>query len=90
MLRTLRSPLFAAAGAATAASFATTPGVSWNHCQVPCGIFDDPMRVAMLKEDTATITKAMVKVGGSFYHCRRRRRRAASPCSVSSSAPPPP
>jgi len=29
---------------------------------VPCGIFDDPVRVALLKEDGATIRKAMVQV----------------------------
>ena len=34
---------------------------SRGHCQVPCGIFDDPARVEMLKEDAATIRKAMVQ-----------------------------
>ena len=34
-----------------------------NHCQVPCGIFDDPARVDGLKEDAATIRKAMVQIG---------------------------
>merc|ERR1711907_112220 len=33
-----------------------------NHCQVPCGIFDDPARVEGLKEDAATIRKAMVQI----------------------------
>ena len=32
------------------------------HCQVPCGIFDDGARVAALKEDAATIRKAMVQI----------------------------
>jgi len=32
-----------------------------GHCQVPCGIFDDPAMVAQLKEDAATIRKAMVQ-----------------------------
>ena len=32
------------------------------HCQVPCGIFDDPARVDGLAEDAATIRKAMVQV----------------------------
>jgi hypothetical protein len=32
------------------------------HCQVPCGIFDDPMRVKIIKEDAATIRKAMVQI----------------------------
>ena len=33
-----------------------------GHCQVPCGIFDDPARVEALKEDAATVRKAMVQV----------------------------
>mmetsp|Transcript_18016 Transcript_18016/g.58966 ORF Transcript_18016/g.58966 Transcript_18016/m.58966 type:complete len:160 (+) Transcript_18016:42-521(+) len=32
------------------------------HCQVPCGIFDDPMRVQIIKEDAATIRKSMVQI----------------------------
>eukprot|EP00316_Scyphosphaera_apsteinii_P022194 CAMPEP_0119310430 /NCGR_PEP_ID=MMETSP1333-20130426/19412_1 /TAXON_ID=418940 /ORGANISM="Scyphosphaera apsteinii, Strain RCC1455" /LENGTH=154 /DNA_ID=CAMNT_0007314613 /DNA_START=33 /DNA_END=497 /DNA_ORIENTATION=+ len=32
------------------------------HCQVPCGIFDDPVRVMQLKEDAATVRKAMVQI----------------------------
>eukprot|EP00965_Chrysotila_dentata_P026111 865947-Pleurochrysis_carterae.AAC.3 len=38
------------------------PVFARNHCQVPCGIFDDPARVAMLKEDASTIRKAMVQI----------------------------
>ncbi|EOD39616.1 hypothetical protein EMIHUDRAFT_433456 [Emiliania huxleyi CCMP1516] len=34
-----------------------------GHCQVPCGIFDDPARVAAMKEDAATIRKSMVQIG---------------------------
>jgi len=33
-----------------------------GHCQVPCGIFDDPKLVADVKEAIATITKAMVQI----------------------------
>mmetsp|Transcript_104982 Transcript_104982/g.292197 ORF Transcript_104982/g.292197 Transcript_104982/m.292197 type:complete len:210 (+) Transcript_104982:40-669(+) len=33
-----------------------------GHCQVPCGIFDDPKLVAELKEAVATIKKAMVQI----------------------------
>ena len=32
-----------------------------GHCQVPCGIFDDPAMVAELKQAAATIRKAMVQ-----------------------------
>merc|ERR1711865_285991 len=34
-----------------------------THCQVPCGIFDDPAKVAELQQDAATIRKAMVQIG---------------------------
>lgn len=33
-----------------------------SHCQVPCGIFDDPARVDQLKEDASTVRKAMVQI----------------------------
>ena len=33
-----------------------------GHCQVPCGIFDDPACVADIKEACATIRKAMVQI----------------------------
>jgi ubiquitin-small subunit ribosomal protein S27Ae len=32
-----------------------------GHCQVPCGIFDDPAIVAQIKQDAETIRKAMVQ-----------------------------
>ncbi len=32
------------------------------HCQVPCGIYGDQMRVDMHMEDAATIVKAMVQI----------------------------
>ena len=34
-----------------------------GHCQVPCGIFDDPKMVADMNEACATIEKAMVQIG---------------------------
>jgi len=33
-----------------------------GHCQVPCGIFDDPKLVVDMKEAVATIKKAMVQI----------------------------
>ena len=33
-----------------------------GHCQVPCGIFDDPIMVAELKQAAATIRKAIVSM----------------------------
>lgn len=32
------------------------------HCQVPCGIYHDAMRIAMLIEDVRTIEKAMNQI----------------------------
>ncbi|MDG2422867.1 MAG: superoxide dismutase [Ni] [Phycisphaerales bacterium] len=32
------------------------------HCQMPCGIYDDPARIAGLKEDAATIRKAVTSL----------------------------
>jgi len=32
-----------------------------GHCQVPCGIFDDPAMVSEIKQHAATIRKAMVQ-----------------------------
>ena len=32
------------------------------HCQVPCGIYDDPARLAQLREDAATIAKAIAQM----------------------------
>ena len=37
-----------------------------GHCQVPCGIFDDPKLVAEVKEAVFTITKAMNEVAKLF------------------------
>ena len=38
-------------------------GVSlYSHCQIPCGIYDDEMRVSQLKENTATIEKSISEI----------------------------
>ena len=33
-----------------------------SHCQVPCGIYDDPARVNQLMEDVTTIGKAVAEI----------------------------
>ena len=33
--------------------------VSFAHCQVPCGIYDDETRLEIIEENTVTIAKAM-------------------------------
>lgn len=47
---------------ASAARALPVIGAVRGHCQVPCGIFDDPARVEALKEDAATVRKAMVQI----------------------------
>tara|TARA_Y100001936_G_C15817206_1_gene529763 strand:+ start:317 stop:781 length:465 start_codon:yes stop_codon:yes gene_type:complete len=32
------------------------------HCQIPCGIYDDAVRIIRIKEDFQTIKKAMLKI----------------------------
>ncbi|KAH8094208.1 hypothetical protein JL720_4201 [Aureococcus anophagefferens] len=52
----------AAAGVAGGACLLAKTTVSQSHCMVPCGIFDDPRVVSELKQDAATIKKAMVQI----------------------------
>jgi nickel superoxide dismutase len=35
---------------------------AFSHCEIPCGIYGDEMRFAMMKEDIATIEKSMKQV----------------------------
>ena len=35
--------------------------ITSNHCQVPCGIFDDPAMVNQLQQSCTTIRKAIVE-----------------------------
>jgi len=32
---------------------------AFSHCEIPCGIYDDPMRIQMIKEHITTIEKSM-------------------------------
>lgn len=34
----------------------------YAHCQVPCGIYDDALRIVQIKEDVTTIWKAMNQI----------------------------
>ncbi len=38
------------------------PRAASAHCQVPCGIYDDPARITAMKEDAATIAKAVTGI----------------------------
>ena len=32
---------------------------AFSHCEIPCGIYDDGMRIKMLREHIATIEKSI-------------------------------
>jgi nickel superoxide dismutase len=36
--------------------------VTYAHCEMPCGIYDDAMRIKMIRESIATIEKAMKQI----------------------------
>ncbi len=49
------------------------PNAAPFHCQVPCGIYGDEMRIAMMQEDIETIAKGMSQIremeaADSFAH----------------------
>lgn len=35
---------------------------SYAHCEIPCGIYDDKMRIDMIKEHITTIEKSMTQI----------------------------
>ena len=37
-------------------------GKVFAHCEIPCGIYDDKARIAMISEDLTTIEKSMKKI----------------------------
>jgi nickel superoxide dismutase len=43
------------------AAVSTAPLV-YSHCQMPCGIYDDPARLAAIAENITTIEKAMKSI----------------------------
>lgn len=34
----------------------------WAHCEIPCGIYDDPMRMKMIYEHIATLEKSIHEI----------------------------
>ena len=40
----------------------TIQSIALAHCQVPCGIYDDALRIVQIKEDFKTIRKAMDQI----------------------------
>lgn len=41
---------------------ALASSAAWAHCQIPCGIYDDPARFSQLEEHVATIEKSMKEI----------------------------
>jgi nickel superoxide dismutase len=37
-------------------------GVVFSHCEIPCGIYDDPMRLDMMAEHIMTLEKSMKQI----------------------------
>lgn len=46
----------------TLTGFILLPIILWGHCQVPCGIYDDALRIVSIREDLETIEKAMEEI----------------------------
>ncbi len=44
---------------------AVTTATVHAHCQVPCGIYDDHMRIHMMEEHVTTIEKAMKQIAAN-------------------------
>lgn len=38
------------------------PSMSFCHCEIPCGIYDDSLRISLLREDISTIEKSMDEI----------------------------
>ncbi len=36
--------------------------IVWSHCEIPCGIYNDPMRLDMIAEHIQTIEKSMNQI----------------------------
>ena len=51
-----------ALGAVAIAAVLFVPQVTFAHCQIPCGIYDDPARFAELREHITTIEKSMNQI----------------------------
>jgi nickel superoxide dismutase len=41
--------------------FAALP-IAFSHCEIPCGIYDDPMRLNMMAEHITTIEKSIKEI----------------------------
>ncbi len=58
MLISIRNSLWLTAFI-VAISILVIPRQGYNHCQIPCGIYDDHARVQSMLEDAETVTKSI-------------------------------
>ena len=60
----MKNPLFKFLGNAVFALLFTFLLCStiYGHCEIPCGIYDDSLRVAMIKEHINTVEKSMKQI----------------------------
>ena len=42
--------------------FLTIQSIAVAHCQIPCGIYNDALRIIQIREDFKTIRKAMGQI----------------------------
>lgn len=38
------------------------PSQAKAHCEIPCGVYDDNMRIVMIKEDISTVEKSITQI----------------------------
>jgi len=48
--------------ALTVIALVALSGSAFAHCQIPCGIFEDELRVQLMEEDITTIEKSMQEI----------------------------
>ena len=48
--------------ATIAAAGVLTTATAWAHCEIPCGIYDDSLRMKLIYEDIATIAKSIHEI----------------------------
>ncbi|NOZ48340.1 MAG: superoxide dismutase [Chlorobi bacterium] len=59
LLKNVSSSLIAVMAALFLFSFSQK---AYSHCEIPCGIYEDSIRIALLHEDISTIEKSMLKI----------------------------
>lgn len=57
-----------------AALLLLSSATAFAHCEMPCGIYDDQLRVEMIREDAATIEKAMAQIGENADNANQQIR----------------